>query len=74
MKLTKHLKDRVQSDGSVVTDLHVWRLGPGHLGAIVSVNPPANASSMGEGRNQAYYREKIKGFRALSHTTIEIGH
>src|SRR5580692_3830400 len=27
----------IESEGDQVTDLHLWRLGPGHLGAIVSI-------------------------------------
>ena len=38
-ELTGHLLKRLEGDGSTVTDLHVWRLGPGHLGAIISVEP-----------------------------------
>ena len=73
MKLTHFLRKRLESDGSVVNDLHVWRLGPGHLGSIISVTPPSDSSVLGEGRNEAYYRQRIKGFKALSHITIEIG-
>ena len=73
MKLTHHLKERLESDGSVVNDLHVWRLGPGHLGSIVSVTPPLSSSvALGEACNENYYKKRIAGFRALSHTTVEI--
>ena len=27
----------IETDGDRLTDLHLWRLGPGHLGAILSV-------------------------------------
>ena len=73
LKLTEFLRKRLESDGSTVTDLHVWRLGPGHLGSIICVNPPPNSKGLGEGRTEAYYRQRIKGFRALSHITIEVG-
>eukprot|EP01038_Epipyxis_sp_PR26KG_P012643 gene12643-16951_t len=65
-QLTDKLKEILEKDGSIVTDLHVWRLGPGHLGAIVSILPPK------EGRTADYYLRRIKGFKALSHVTIEI--
>jgi hypothetical protein len=42
-------------------------LGPGHLGAIVSV---VTLSQRGE----EYYRAKIARFRSLSHLTIEVRH
>lgn len=55
----------VEADGDRLTDLHVWRLGPGHLGAIVSI---ATAS----GRDARFYRERLARFRSLSHLTIEV--
>ena len=35
--LAASVRQLVEDDGDHLTDLHVWRLGPGHLGAIVSV-------------------------------------
>ena len=35
--MTEELRRAIESDGDRLADLHVWRLGPGHLGAIVSV-------------------------------------
>ena len=55
----------IEGDGDHLTDLHIWRLGPGHLGAIVSV---ATAS----GRDARFYRERLGEFRALSHLTVEV--
>src|SRR5579859_2101344 len=63
--LAENLRATIESDGSTLADLHLWRLGPGHLGAIVSVCP-------NEGRTADYYRAKLARFRALSHVTIEI--
>src|SRR5579863_9959973 len=31
------IKAAIESEGDEVTDLHLWRLGPGHLGAIVCI-------------------------------------
>ena len=55
----------IEADGDHLTDLHVWRLGPGHLGAIVSV-------ATARGRNARFYRERLTRFRSLSHLTIEV--
>jgi cation diffusion facilitator family transporter len=63
--LAQDLRALIESDGSTLADLHLWRLGPGHLGAIVSVCPK-------EGRNADYYRSKLARYRSLSHVTIEI--
>ena len=48
-----------------VADLHLWRLGPGHLGAIVTV-------ATREARTASYYRNRLAGFPSLSHLTIEV--
>jgi len=64
-RLAEDLRRTIESDGSRLADLHLWRLGPGHLGAIVSVCPkePCTAD---------YYRAKLARYPALSHLTIEI--
>jgi hypothetical protein len=36
-RLADNLRKTVESEGDRLADLHLWRLGPGHLGAIVSV-------------------------------------
>jgi cation diffusion facilitator family transporter len=64
-RLAQDLRAAIENDGSTLADLHLWRLGPGHLGAIVSVCPK-------EGRDADYYRAKLARYRALSHVTIEI--
>jgi cation diffusion facilitator family transporter len=64
-RLAQDLRTTIESDGSTLADLHLWRLGPGHLGAIVSVCPK-------DGRSADYYRAKLARFPALSHVTIEI--
>lgn len=35
--VTADVRHAVEEGGDRLTDLHIWRLGPGHLGAIVSV-------------------------------------
>jgi cation diffusion facilitator family transporter len=64
-RLANDVRNLIESDGSTLADLHLWRLGPGHLGAIVSVCPK-------EGRTADYYRAKLARYRSLSHVTIEI--
>jgi cation diffusion facilitator family transporter len=64
-RLAQNLRTTIESDGSTLADLHLWRLGPGHLGAIVSVCPK-------DGRSADYYRAKLARYPALSHVTIEI--
>lgn len=64
-QLARNLRQTIESDGSTLTDLHLWRLGPGHLGAIVSVCPKDHCTA-------GYYRAKLARYRSLSHITIEI--
>ena len=35
--MAERMRAVIEADGDRLTDLHLWRLGPGHLGAIVSV-------------------------------------
>jgi cation diffusion facilitator family transporter len=48
-----------------VSDLHVWRVGPRHLAAIVSVV----ASTP---RSPAAYKERLRSFPDLAHVTVEV--
>jgi Co/Zn/Cd efflux system component len=61
------LRRTVEADGDRVADLHLWRLGPGHLGAIVSV---VSAKE----RAAEYYRSLLARFPSLSHLTVEVLH
>ncbi|RAK60264.1 cation transporter [Phenylobacterium hankyongense] len=64
-RLADRMRRTVEACGDEVADLHLWRLGPGHLGAIVCVATSAP-------RDAAFYRQKLSAFPALSHLTIEI--
>jgi cation diffusion facilitator family transporter len=64
-KMAARLREAVESDGDRIADFHLWRLGPGHLGAIVCVNTL-------HARDPAYYRARLARFPALSHVTIEV--
>jgi cation diffusion facilitator family transporter len=63
--MADNLRQTIEGDGDKIADLHLWRLGPGHLGAIVSVNTC-------KARGPDYYRAKLARFRSLSHLTIEV--
>jgi cation diffusion facilitator family transporter len=63
--MADNLRQTIEEDGDKIADLHLWRLGPGHLGAIVSV-------STSQARGPEYYRAKLARFRSLSHLTIEV--
>ena len=56
----------IESDAdNKVADLHVWRVGPGHLAAIVTVVTR-------DPRPPAHYKRLLAGIRALSHVTVEV--
>jgi len=65
--MADNIRSAVESEGDRVTDLHLWRLGPGHLGAIVCV-------ATGTAREAAHYRKRLAGFADLSHVTVEVQH
>jgi cation diffusion facilitator family transporter len=63
--MAEELRRTIESDGDRLADLHVWRLGPGHLGAIVSI-------MTAKPRDAEFYRSRLSRFRMLSHVTIEV--
>lgn len=62
---TEKLRQTLERDGDRVMDLHLWRLGPGHLGAIVAVRTARR-------RDAAFYRALLGPYKALSHVTVEV--
>ena len=59
------IRDRLETKGDRVTDLHLWQVGPGHRAAVISVIsdhplPPAT------------YKRRLGGLHGLSHVTIEV--
>jgi cation diffusion facilitator family transporter len=63
--MEKRMREAIEAEGDHVTDLHLWRLGPGHLGAILSVSTAMH-------RPPDYYRRLLDRFRTLSHVTVEV--
>jgi cation diffusion facilitator family transporter len=66
-RMAERVRMVIENDGDRVTDLHLWRLGPGHLGAIVSV-------ATTKAREAAHYRQRLAKFGDLSHLTVEVAH
>ena len=65
--MANKLREAVETEGDTLADLHLWRLGPGHLGAIISVITRA-------GHDADYYRARLARFKSLSHLTVEVLH
>jgi cation diffusion facilitator family transporter len=65
-KMADKVRQAIENNGDKVLDLHVWRLGPGHMSALVSI---ATRESQ---RSPAFYHAALKRFRGLSHLTVEV--
>ena len=63
--LADQIRRAVEVSGDAVTDLHLWRLGPGHLGAILSIATRSD-------HDEAHYRARLARFPRLSHLTVEV--
>jgi cation diffusion facilitator family transporter len=63
--LAQTIRQRIETGGDQVTDLHIWQLGPGHaavMASVVSDSPQAPAA----------YKRRLEGLAGLSHVTIEV--
>jgi cation diffusion facilitator family transporter len=63
--LSRKIALRLEQRGDRVSDLHLWRVGPGHLAAVISLVTD-------EPRDPGHYKKRLSGLAALSHVTIEV--
>ncbi len=63
--MAERVRAAIERDGDRLEDLHLWRLGPGHLGAILSVVTT-------KPRDAGHYRRLLRHFHNLSHVTVEV--
>ena len=63
--LEQAIRARLEQGHDRIADLHVWRLGPGHHGAIVSLvsDEPAPVD---------HYKARLADVAYLSHLTVEV--
>lgn len=63
--LAAQITARLETDGDRISDLHLWRLGPGHIAGIISLvsDDPQSASS---------YKSRLSDLPGLSHLTVEV--
>jgi cation diffusion facilitator family transporter len=59
------VRSTLESDGDRVIDLHLWRLGPGHLAAVLAI-------ATSKPRDALFYRNRLSSFECLSHVTVEV--
>jgi len=65
-RMAAKLRTLLEADGDRLVDLHLWRVGPGHLSVVVSVatdNPQ---------RGPQFYHSLLQSFSSLSHITVEV--
>jgi cation diffusion facilitator family transporter len=63
--LPQKIADRLEQNGDRIFDLHLWRVGPGHVAGIVSL---VSAQPQGP----SVYKSRLADLRSLSHVTIEV--
>ncbi|MDR6202160.1 cation diffusion facilitator family transporter [Paraburkholderia graminis] len=65
-RMAENVRHAIEDHGDEVTDLHIWRVGPGHMSAVVSV------STSEPQRDSRFYHALLERFRGLSHVTVEV--
>ena len=63
--LARKVAVRLEQGSDRVSDLHLWRLGPGHLAAVISIVTH-------DPRSPEQHKRRLTGLAGLSHVTIEV--
>ena len=63
--LVQGIRNALEVDGDAISDLHLWRVGPGHYAAVISLvtHDPKRPDA---------YKETLASMPRLSHVTIEV--
>ena len=64
-QLAGRIRTEIEQSGDKILDLHLWRVGPGHLSAIVSL-------ATSQPRPLSEYQSQLARVAPLSHVTIEV--
>jgi cation diffusion facilitator family transporter len=59
------IKARLETEGDYVCDLHLWRLGPGHRAAVISIVSD-------HPRSPQEHKGRLADLPGLSHVTVEV--
>lgn len=64
-KMEGLIRQRLETRGDRITDLHLWRIGPGHRAAVIALvsDDPLPPSE---------YKRRLSGMHGLSHVTVEV--
>jgi cation diffusion facilitator family transporter len=63
--LRQAIKARLETEGDFISDLHLWRLGPGHRAAVISIVSD-------HPRSPQEHKARLADLPGLSHVTIEV--
>ena len=63
--LAAEIEHRLNLGDDQLTDLHVWRVGPGHNAAVVAIVSQRP-------QRPDVYRDRLSGLAGLSHVTVEV--
>ena len=66
-KMEGLIRQRLETRGDRITDLHLWQIGPGHRAALIALvsDDPLRPSE---------YKRRLSGLHGLSHVTVEVEH
>lgn len=64
-RVANRVRAAIDAEGDKLLDLHVWRLGPGHFGAIISV-------LTNENRDPRFYHAILANIKGVSHISVEV--
>lgn len=65
-QMREEIRKRLESDSdNRVSDMHVWKVGPGHYSALISIVTHYP-------RDPNHYKNLLAGFQELSHVTVEV--
>lgn len=64
-KMEGLIRQRLETRGDRITDLHLWQIGPGHRAAVIALvsDDPLPPSD---------YKRRLSGLHGLSHVTVEV--
>lgn len=64
-RLEEGVREAIETEENEITDLHIWRIGPGHCAVIVSLvsSDPLPPSD---------YKKRLSKIREISHVTVEV--
>jgi cation diffusion facilitator family transporter len=63
--LAERIRERIETGGDRLADLHLWQVGPGHAAVIMSVVSDAPQAPQA-------YKQRLDDLAGLSHVTVEV--